>query len=126
MTVHEKLIQLVDSAPTADWSTRQYLRRLAVAMQARTLNFGHYAHCFRERADDFRKMAATKRELVDGHSEKATAVLYDVVASMFERHADPALVCGEVCGYIHDRIEPHGMTKADPCTCSCHQAHQSD
>jgi hypothetical protein len=125
MTVVPDLLAIVAAAQGADWSTMVYLRRFAESLRSRTYHLGHYAFCYRERAEDFRRMAADEKLGVDRSVERATAHMYDDIATLFEKHATP-VVCGEQCGFIHDGKEPYGMTKREPCECPCHHPRRAE
>jgi hypothetical protein len=115
------LLQIVEAANGADWSTREHLKRFAKTMQTRSYNLAHHAFWFRQRAEDFRKMAQDTRTFVNREPERMTAKMYDDIATLIEAHATD-VVCGELCGFVHDGKEPYGMVKLEPCPCPCHRS----
>jgi hypothetical protein len=115
------LLQIVEAANGADWSTREHLKRFAKTMQTRSYNLAHHAFWFRQRAEDFRKMAQDTRTFVNREPERMTAKMYDDIATLFEAHATD-VACGELCGFVHDGKEPYGMTGQEPCPCPCHRS----
>jgi hypothetical protein len=119
-TVALDMLEIVEAANGADWSTREHLRRFANALRARSHNLAHHAFCFRKRAEDFRRMAENGQGRVNRDPERATAQMYDGIAALFEKH-QKEVVCGELCGFVHDGIAPWGMTKREPCPCPCHR-----
>lgn len=120
MTVAHDLAKIVDAAQGADWSTRQYLKGFAQRMHERTYNLAHHAFCFRQNAEDFRRMAQDEKAFVSRDCERLTARMYDEIATLFEKHTQP-VVCGELCGFVFDGKGLWGTVKREPCACSCHR-----